>query len=199
VQNPAKQRVRNILVVLAIAALPGTCMYKFHTAEEPERRCGIANLFNWDYSSELAEGVRFSVDGPDVRVDFTGLKGWKKVCLVTMYEEQINGPYDENPWEGLRYHEVGRWQCGLATPNEAVTVALIRPDGGTLARQLKFPQQVRQRITNTSYERATAQINAPAGYRQCSDIEHAVARCNRTYSIETYGCHLFFRPDKQKE
>jgi hypothetical protein len=200
VQAPTKRCIRNILAVLAIAALPGTCAYKHRVADQSERRCGIVNLFKWDYSSELFDDVRFSVDGPDVRVDFTGLKGWNKVCLVEMYEEEINGPVDENPWAGGRYHEIGRWQCGVGNPDDAVTVALIKADGGTLARQLKFPESVRSRIRYTSYQRAPGWEAYPAaGYRQCSDVETAVARCARISSIEIHGCHLFFHPDNRME
>ena len=199
-QGRAKRRIRNTLITSAIAAFVGAGVYKYRAADEPERRCGVTNLFRWDYSAELADAIRFSADGPDVRVDFTRLRDWSRVCLVEMYEEQINGPVDENPWESLRYHKIGRWQCSAGNPDDAVTVALIKADGGTLARQVKFPEPVRTRIKSTSYQRGPGwERYAAAGYRQCSGVENAVARCARIFSIETYGCHLFFHPDKQME
>jgi hypothetical protein len=188
------------LTTLAFAAFPATCTYKYQAADESERRCGITNLFRWDYSAQLTDGVSFSADESDVRVDFTRLKNWKQVCLVSMYEEVINGPVEENPWEGLSYREIGRWQCGPGSLHGALTMALIKADGATLVRQLKFPESIRPRITITSYERGPGWERYPAaGYRQCSDIEKAVARCARTLSGEVMGCHLLFHPDKRTE
>ena len=200
VQSATKRRVGCGLIILVIAALPATCTYKYLAADETARRCGITNLFGWDYSAELTDGVRFSVDGSEVRVDFTRLKNWKRVCLVSMYEDWINGPVNENPWEGLSYRAIGRWQCSVGNPNDAVTVLLIKTNGATLARQLKFPGWIRPRIGSTVYERLPGwEMYPAAGYRQCSDVENAVARCARIFSIDTYGCHLFFHPDKQTE
>jgi hypothetical protein len=198
-QGSTKRRIRNFLIILAIAALPGTCVYKYRTADVAERRCGIGNLFRWDYSAELVD-VRFSVDGSDVRVDFTGLKRWKKVCLVEMYEEQINGPFDENPWEGVRYHQIGRWQCGVENPDDAVTVALIKADGATLARQVKFPERIRSLVASTYYAGGPeVKMYATAGYRQCAPIERAVARCAQIGVKNPRACYLLFPAEKPAE
>jgi hypothetical protein len=200
VQSPTRRRIRNTVIILAIAALPGMCVYKYRAADESERRCGIVNLFKWDYSSELAENITFSADASDVRVDFTGLKRWKKVCLVEMYEEQINGPVQENPWEGLRYHRIGRWQCSAGNPDDAVTVALIRADGGTLARQIKFPERIRSLIASTYYAGdPVTRMYLAAGYRQCAPIEKAVARCAAIEVNNLRGCYLFFPAEKPAE
>ena len=199
-QKTTRRRIRNILVLLTFAALLGTCVYKHRVADEPERRCGIVNLFKWDYSSELADGVRFSVDGPDVQVDFTELKRWDKVCLVEMYEEQINGPVNERPWKGLRYHEIGRWQCSAGNPADALTVVLVKADGATLSRQLKFPERIRPLIADTYYQGGPVmKMYLAAGYRQCAPIANAVARCAHIETDSLAGCYLWFPPEKPAE
>jgi hypothetical protein len=200
VEGLTRKRARGAIVALLVLSVPATCTYKYGVADEPDRRCGITNLFKWDYSAELADGVRFSADESDVRVDFTRLKNWKRVCLVSMYEENFYGLTAESPWEGMRYHQIGRWQCSAGNPSDAVTVALIKPDGGTLARQLKFPPPIRSRIASTYYEGGPGvEMYFAAGFRQCSDIETAVARCAQIASSKPGGCYLLFPPGKRME
>jgi hypothetical protein len=200
VEGLTRKRARGAIVALLVLSVPATCTYKYGVADEPDRRCGITNLFKWDYSAELAEGVRFSADESDVRVDFTRLKNWKRVCLMSMYEEELNGPVRERPWEGLGYYELGRWQCSAGNPVDAVTVALIKRDGGTLARQLKFPERIKSRIVTTNYEGSPGmEVLLAAGFRQCAEIESAVARCARIEPGKPRGCYLFFPPEKPNE
>jgi hypothetical protein len=193
VKREIRKRIRSTLIVLIIAGFPATCMYKYRVADAPERRCGMVNLFKWDYSVELA-AVTFSADESDVRVDFTRLNNWKKICLVSMYEEDINGPVQERPWEGLSYTAVGRWQCSGGNPEDAITVALIKSDGGTLARQVKIPEQISRRLIGTNYGGGLGDDLYEAGYRVCADIDEAVARCAWIEARGRRGCFLVFRP-----
>ena len=187
-------RVAYALTILVIAALPAACAYKFRTADEAERRCGtVANIFRWDYSSELAEGVRFNADESNIRLDFTRLKNWKKVCLVSMYEDMINGSGHERRSDEPGSYEIGRWQCSDGNPVDAITVALIKSDGGTLARQIKIPGEIRGRLIGTSYGGYLEGGLYEAGYRVCSEIDNAVAQCAWQEARSRRLCYLLFR------
>jgi hypothetical protein len=193
-------RVGCALTILVIAAFPATCAYKFGTADEAERRCGtVANIFRWDYSSELANGIRFSADESDIRLDFTRLKNWKRVCLVSMYEDMINGSSRERRSDEPGFYEIGRGECSDGNPVDAFTVALIKPDGGTLARQIKIPGEIRGRLIGTDYGGYLEEHLYEAGYRVCSEIDNAVARCAWQEARSQRLCYLLFRTGARKE
>jgi hypothetical protein len=199
-QSATKRRIRNILVILAVAALPGTCAYKFRTADDAEWRCGtVANLLRWDYSAELADGIRFSADESNIRLDFTRLNNWKRVCLVSMYEDVINGSGHERHTDEPGFHEVGRWQCSDGNPVDAITVALIKSDGGTLARQVKIPGEIRGRLVGTNYGGYLEDRLYESGYRVCSEIDKAVARCAWLERHDRRLCYLLFRVETRRE
>jgi hypothetical protein len=193
-------RVGCALIILVIAACPATCTYKLHTADEAERRCGdLANILRWDYSSELSNGVKFSADESDIRIDFTRLKNWNRVCLVSMYEDQINGSGQERRSDEPGFYQIGRWQCSDGNPVDAITVALIKSDGGTLARQIKIPGDIRGRLIGTDYGGNLQASLHDAGYRVCSEIDKAVARCAWRGEHPRRLCYLLFRAGTTSE
>jgi hypothetical protein len=176
------------------------CTYKFGTADEAERRCGtVANIFRWDYSSELANGIKFSADESDIRLDFTRLKNWRRVCFVSMYEDMINGSGQERRSDEPGFYEIGRWQCSDGNPVDAITVALIKSDGGTLARQIKIPGEIRGRLVSTNYGGYLEGGLYEAGYRVCSEIDKAVARCTWQEARGHRLCYLLFRAGARRE
>jgi hypothetical protein len=200
VQNPKKRRIRNLLIVLAVAALPGTCAYKFLTADPAERRCEtIQNILRWDYSAEVASGVRLSADQSNIRLDFTQLKKWKRVCLVSMYEDTITDSGREQGPAGPNFYQVGRWQCSGGNLEDFITIALMKSDGGTLARQVKLPRHIWSRLIGTNYGGGLSDELYDAGHRVCSQIDEAVANCAWIDVRGRRGCLLVFRPDKTRE
>jgi hypothetical protein len=159
----------------------------------------LANILRWDYSSEVANGVAFSADDSDIRLDFTRLKNWKRVCLVSMYEDEINGSGQERRSDEPGFYEIGRWQCSDGNPVDAITVALIKSDGGTLARQIKIPGEIRGRLSGTDYGGYLEGGLYEAGYRVCSEIDKAVARCAWQEVRSQRLCYLLFRAGARRE
>jgi hypothetical protein len=180
--------------------VPATSAYKFGTADEAERRCGaVANIFRWDYSSELTDGITFSSDESDIRLDFSRLKNWKRACLVSMYEDMISGSGHERRADEPGFYEIGRWQCSDGNRVDAITVALIKPDGGTLARQIRIPGEIRGRLSGTDYGGYLEGDLYEAGYRVCSEIDNTVARCAWQEARNQRLCYLLFRAGARKE
>jgi hypothetical protein len=91
------------------------------------------------------------------------------------------------------FYEIGRWQCSDGNPVDAITVALITSDGGTLSRQIKLPGEIRGRIIGTDYGGYLQASLYDAGYRFCSEIDRAVARCAWRGEHPRRLCYLLFR------
>lgn len=175
-----------IVFVVAIASVPPAFMKWYRAIDKSETRCGFFNVFKPDYSGELAEGVKASGDESDIRLDFTGLTNWSKVCLTQMHEDRFAfADRAEDPANVPGFHRRGRWACDIPNRHHAVAVALTRPDGGTYAHQLVIPLAAHIAEHRYGHE-------LPRGFRQCAPVHEAVARC---VWITWYGqnlCWLLF-------
>ena len=166
------KQAATIVIVFIIASIPPIFMNWFRGIDNHETRCGFLNLFKANYSGELADGVKASENGSDVRVDFTGLKRWSRVCLTAMERDQFAfaDPRD-NPANGTHFYRRGRWACQIPFRHDAVAVALVGPDGGTYAHQVVIRLDTELHIADVYGE------GLPDGFRQCAPVQDAVARC----------------------
>jgi hypothetical protein len=87
--STAIKRLATFVLVVAIASVPPVFMRWYRAIDTSETRCGYRNLLKPDYSGELADGVKIRREGSEVRLDFTGLTNWSKVCLTSMREDSF--------------------------------------------------------------------------------------------------------------
>ena len=158
---------RTTLALMALGA--SVFAFKYVSADKDERACGLVNLFKTDYSNEVDRKVEFKYEESDVRVDFTRLRDWKRVCLIGWYNNDIVA----SSGQGLpqRAYWVGKSQCGY-DPSKVISLLLVRPDGGALTRNLRLETRTKFEIGG-GYDGATL----PPGFDQCAYPRDAVARC----------------------
>src|SRR5262245_11813297 len=98
-----------VLVVAGMAVL--TLAYVYVWADEYDRACGIANLFETDYSREISRGVEITYEDTDVRLDLRKLTNWKTACLTSVYPGDFVfyfRPEGDRPTYSSR---IGKSQC----------------------------------------------------------------------------------------
>jgi hypothetical protein len=185
------KRLASFVLIVAIASVPPVFMRWYRAIDTSETRCGYLNLLEPDYSGELAGGVKISRAGSEVRLDFTGLTNWSKVCLTAMREDSFEfADRAEDPANRPGFHRRGRWGCNIPNRHDAVAVALIKADGGTYAHQLVIPGAT---WLDDSYG-----WDLPPGFRQCVPVHEAVARCAW---VTWYGqrlCWLLFPTEPER-
>jgi hypothetical protein len=178
----------------AIILVLGICVsmfaYAYFSSDEHERACGLANLFRTNYSDEVVHGVELSQKESDINLDLRRLERWKTACVASLYVDEFHfAPYSKIPSLSFR---VGKSQCNSSRlpygDPDKLALLLARDDSGFIVRMINVRVLAKNTIIETSY----SFLEMPKGFRQCSQISSAVARCSWTYVNGQKRCRLMF-------
>lgn len=185
-----------LVVVVAVSCAILGWIYIAHDSEELS--CGVANLFEKDYTRHISDLTSFEDDRSGRSIDFRKLDLWQFVCFTSPYggashefnlsvadlKEKIL-PLPIKRW-------VGRSRCARTDTRE-VRILLMTADSEALLTKLMLPSEWSQKNQNeTNY----SSFELPNGFRQCSPTRDAIAHCVPLGSNKESSCiWMFTRSD----